>query len=251
MEGERGRWWPFRPDELQTVLGLVGFATTCLALGGLPPAMIAWGSVVVVVLAYIAALLVRAREAATALKILPNGALAGAGHMATFHSVRRALLLMHLDDDPPNEQLLAMYRRLLDRGVEIRRIVFLRPEAAPNAYSWIAEFGDHHRLQHRVVLPDESLPVRFSFSVVDTSTVLLSIPGWDPVDGAAYSTHLVLRHLLAVSDPQVVAVFARMHEEMWDRALPIRSAAEFADPAALAQAAAVSGRGPRKADPAA
>lgn len=222
-EKKPGPWWPIRTDELQAALGVMGFATTVLAFTGAEPRVLAWGSLGFAVIFYLAGLLVRAREAASGLKLIRDGALSGTGHLSAFRSVRRALLLMHLDDDPPSPELLALYRRLLDRGVEIRRIVFLRPDAAPNAYSWLVEFGDHDRLQHRVVLPDDTLPVHFSFAVVDTSTLLLSVPGWEPVDGTAYSTHLVLRHLLIINDPQVVAVFASMHETMWDRALPLRS----------------------------
>lgn len=228
------KWWPFTTDELQVALGIYGFVATTLAFTGLEPRVLAWCSVAFVALFYLAGLLVHARAAGKKLSMVPEGGLGGVGHIAPFRAVRRCLFLMHVDDDAPQRDLLNLYRKLLERGVEIRRLVFLRANATPSAYDWLIEFGDHEHLQHRVVFPDQVLPVHFSFAVVDDRCVMLSVPGWEAIDGRPYATHLVLRNLLVLRERSVASVFQNMHEEMWERALPLSSVAELSDPKRLA-----------------
>lgn len=221
-------WFPFNADELQVVLGLYGFAATTLAFVGIPADLLAWGSVLYALIAYFAGLLVSAHRASCALRFLPGGGEGGAGYVELFRSARRALFLMHIDDDPPGPELLLLYRRLLDAGVQVRRTVFLRPEAKPSALAWISEFGNHPNLQHRLVLPADGSALPFSFAVVDNRIVILSMPGFEPADNRPYATHLVLRHLLVIDDAAVAAAFLTMHEDTWQAAYPLRDVAELA-----------------------
>lgn len=230
MEDERrvSPWFPFSSEELQVVLGLYGFAATTLAFVGLPAALLAGGSLLYAAAAYLAGLLVHAGRANRCLTLLPGGGLAGAGYVRHFQGARRSLFLMHLDDDPPGPELLQLYRRLLDSGVQVRRTIFLRPEASPAGFLWIAEFGNHANLQQRLVIPAQRSMLPFSFAVIDERKVVLSVPGWSPTDNRPYADHMVLRHLLVVDDPAVAAAFLRMHEDAWGAGYPLREVGELA-----------------------
>ena len=222
---KKDAWFPFRSDELQVGLGLFGFLVTGLALAGIDPKTLAWASLLFIVLFYLAGLLVQARRAARALRFVHDGGIAGSGYLEPFRQARRCLFLMHVDDDPPSEELQALYRTLLERGVEIRRTIFLRPDAAPAAYEWIARFGNHPNLQQRVVLPDQAAAMRLSFVVVDDAVVLLSVPGTQAIDAQPYTARFVLRHLLRIEDATVASVFMRVHEDLWQSAEPLADAA--------------------------
>lgn len=234
-------WWPFTTNEAQLAMGVYGCVWTILALTGLDSELLVWGACGSALVLYLAGLLVHAQRAAGHLKLIRGGALSGHGHISLFRETRRCLFLMHLDDDPPSEELLALYRRLLKQGVRIRRVIFLRENAAPSAYSWIVEFGEHEGLQQRVVLPEQAEAIHFSFVVVDDAAVALSVPGWEPIDGAPYTAELLLRHLLIMRDADVVSTFLRVHEETWDRALPLESPEELSNPEALARRCAAKG----------
>jgi len=230
---QKAAWWPFSITEVEIVIAVYGALCTALTLYGIPARVLAISGLPFVALAYLAGLLAHTHRRAPNLRLLRNGATSGFGHIAPFRQAKRSLFLMHLDDDAPSEELLALYRRLLDNGIEVRRIIFLREDAAPSAYKWIVDFGDHRRLEQRVVLPDQARAVRFSFVLVDDDCVALSVPGADPIDGEPYSSELVLRHLLLVEDAEVAAVFSRVHEETWTRALPLESASELSQPEEL------------------
>lgn len=219
-----GTWWPFTSSELQVGFGIFGFVAAAAAFAGVPAPLLAWASVAFAVLFYLAGLLVHARRSAAELQFLPDAGIAGAGHLAHFRWARRSLLLMHLDDDPPGDELLALYRRLLSEGIQIRRTVFVRKDALPSAYSWIVGFGDHPNLRQRVVLLPVGSALPMSFAVVDDRTVVLSVPGSEPIDGLPYQAELVLRHLLILRERAVVAAFLRMHEATWRAAYPVADA---------------------------
>lgn len=125
---------------------------------------------------------------------------------------------MHVDDDPPSEELLGVYRTLLSGGVQIRRVLFLR--SASDTLKWVSEFGEHPNLMQRLVAPDDARFTRMSFAVVDGTDVLVSVPGDDPIDDDVYAPRLVLRHLLVIADREVAGVFARAHEGIWRHAHP-------------------------------
>lgn len=235
MSGARSRpsWFPFADGELQMAFAMYGVIVTVLGFAGLDPHLLLGATALFALLAYFAGLLVHAQAGKNQLIFLRGGAIAGLGYAESFRRVKRCLYLMHVDDDAPSDELLALYRTLLDRGVQIRRTVFLRPDAAPSAYEWIVRFGNHQNLQQRVVLPDQAAVMRHGFVVVDDRLVLLSVPGHEAIDGHPYLEKLVLRHLLLIADQQVAAAFLRVHEEIWQRAMPLGDVAELDGPEQL------------------
>jgi hypothetical protein len=214
-------WFPFTSNEIQIGLGVLGFAVTTFAFAGVPPLALAKATLAAVVVAYVSGLLVYARRAAPTTALIRDGAIAGAGYIDSFRHATRSLFLIHVDDDPPGEDLRRLYRSLLDRGVQIRRVILLRRDAHPEAYAWIHRFGTHRNLQQRVILPSQSAAVRFSFVVVDEDEVLLALPGAHAVDARPYASALVLRHLLRIRDPEVAELFLHLHEDLWARATPL------------------------------
>lgn len=147
-------------------------------------------------------------------------ALRGRGYTRVFQQAKRSLLLIHLDDDAPDEQLLGLYRSLLSRGVEIRRLVFVRPDHRPQGIHWIAEFGPHPHLRQRVVESDPGSPLMMSFAV-DDRVVLLAVPGFHPTETEPYSEGAVLRHLVELRHPSVTRAFLEVYESAWRRAMPL------------------------------
>jgi len=212
-------WFPFSATELQVALGVLALLESSLGFLGVAPYMLAWSTLGYLVLVYIAGLLVYSRRGALAFCL--NGALRGKGYLPYFRRAQRSLLLLHVDDDPPGEELLGLYRGLLDRGVELRRILCVRPEQAPYAFEWVAQFGEHHGLQQRLVPPGQADLVRMSFVVVDERWVLIAVPGGDAIHSEDYSKNLIMRHLLAVDDARVAAGFTNIHEQLWRRAAPL------------------------------
>ncbi len=210
----RNPWFPLRASEVQTALGVFGFFATALAFAGVHPPTLAVAAIVYLVAVYFVGLLVQAARASARYAFIEDGGLAGRGHLARFRKAQRSLLLMHVDDDVPSEELRALYASLLDGGVQIRRIVFLRQEESP---PWITESA-HPNLVQRVVGPDEARFVLNSFAIVDDAELLLSVPGYATVDDDAYTAKLFLRHLMCITDATAVAVFARTHEMLWKRA---------------------------------
>lgn len=232
MRASRGRhgWFPFTDGELQMAVAVYGVLITVLGLAGVEQRVLLWSTGAFAVLAYFAGLLVHAQRPANQLIFLSDGAVAGAGYADSFRRVSRCLYLMHIDDDQPSDELLGLYRTLLERGVQIRRTVFLRHDAAPSSYDWIVRFGNHQNLQHRVVLPEQASVMRHGFVVVDDKLVLLSVPGHEAIDGHPYTERLVLRHLLLIEDQQVASAFLRVHEKIWQHATPVADVAELASP---------------------
>ena len=227
----RHGWFPFTDGELQMAFAVYGILIAVLGFGGVEQRGLLWSTGAGAVLAYFAGLLVHAQRPANQLIFLSDGAVAGAGYADSFRRVKRCLYLMHVDDDQPSDELLGLYRTLLDRGVQIRRTVFLRRDAAPSSYDWIVRFGNHRNLQHRVVLPEQASVMRHGFVVVDDKLVLLSVPGHEAIDGHPYTERLVLRHLLLIEDQQVASAFLRVHEKIWQHASPVADVAELASPA--------------------
>lgn len=234
----RSPWLPFTEVEVNAVFGLLGVCGTVATL-------LAWSwqvalavGAVLLLCAYLAALLVRARERNHGFELVENGGVGGQGHTELFRRSRQSLLLMHVDDDAPDAALLGLYRSLLDRGVQIRRLVFLRPEVQD--WRWMVEFGTHANLRQRVILPESHL-TRFSFAVIDESTVALSVPGVGAIDAPAYASRFVLRHLLVLRDRQVGQVFARVHGELWAQGHELENPQALQDPRSLAESYRVSG----------
>lgn len=221
------RWFPFSGDEVQMCLAVLGAAATTATLAGASSDAVLWGTGVASVVAYLAGLAVHARRVGPMVTLVRGGAERGDGYIAAFRSVQRCLYLMHLDDDPPGAELLALYRVLLERGVQIRRLVMVREDASVSAYRWIADFGDHPNLQHAVVFAERAALLHMGFVLVDGRVVLLSVPGHEAIDGKPYSDRLVLRHLLRIDDAEVAAAFLRIHEDLWARARLLTSASEL------------------------
>lgn len=222
-------WFPFVNQEVQVALAVLGVALTALPFAGASPETVLWSIPGGLLGLYVVGLLAHRIGAGPKVEFIPNGGVGGAGYLRAFRRARRCLYLMHVDDDPPNEELQGLYRVLLERGVQIRRTVFLRQDAAPSAYDWIVRFGNHPSLQHRVVLPNQASVMRHGFVVVDDKLVLLSVPGHEAIDGQPYTEKLVLRHLLVIDDQQIATAFLRVHEVIWQHAKPLVDVAQLAD----------------------
>ena len=210
------RWFPFSIPEVEVTLAIYALSTSTLAFLGVEKRPLAWFTLGYLAFAYLAGLLVHARR--PGFTLLRDGALRGAGYARFFRGATRSLLLLHTDDDSPSDELLGLYRTLLDRGIELRRIIFIRPDHAPGAYDWVHRFGRHERLQQRVILPDRADVMRLSFVVVDERWSILSVPGDAAVDGEGYAGRYLLRHLLAIEDAEIAEAFTEVHRQLWRRA---------------------------------
>jgi hypothetical protein len=228
-------WFPFTATELQVSLAVFGFAAAALAYAGVDGRYLAAAAGGFIVVTYLAGLLVYARRHARRFRFVPDGGVRGEGYLPLFRRARRSILLMHVDDDTPSEELVGLYRSLLERGVRMRRTVVVRPEGDPLGYAWVAEFGNHPNLQQRVLPPQGAALMRFSFVIVDEELVAMSVPGYAAIDAKSYSPGLLLRHLVVLDDRDAAAVFMRLHEELWMAAVPLRNAKDLADPEALAR----------------
>ena len=236
---QKSPWFPFTALEIQIGLGLFAFLTTSLAFTGAEQQIIAWAALGFVVLAYLAGLLVHSKK--SSFTFLKGGGLQGIGHVPYFRKAKTSLLLLHTDDDSPGEELLGLYRSLLKRGVEIRRILFLRPELAPDAYTWVQAFGKHDGLKHRVVLPEQADVMRFGFVIVDEKCVILSVPGGAAMDAEGYASRFVLKHLLVLDDPDVADAFTEVHSQLWSRATVLDDEELLADSQKLARSLKTAG----------
>ena len=216
------RWFPFTATEVELALGLCALSTSTLAYLGLERHLLAWTTLGALAFAYLAGLVAHSRR--SGFVFLRDGALRGAGYARFFRRATRSLLLLHTDDDSPSDELLGLYRTLLDRGVELRRVIFIRPDHAPGAYDWVHRFGRHERLQQRVILPDRADVMRLSFVVVDERWSILSVPGDAAVDGEGYAGRYLLRHLLAIEDAEIAEAFTEVHRQLWRRATVVDEA---------------------------
>lgn len=207
--------------EVEVAIGAFGFVATAAAFAGVDQHVLAWSAGAYLILAYLAGLLVHAQRSARRFAFVEDGSLGGRGYMERFRVARRSLFLMHLDDDRPSPELQGLYRSLLDRGVQIRRVLFLRSGETGTSLGWVAEFGNHRNLQQRVVLPEQGRLMRLCFVLVDAAEVLIAVPGYEPVDAAPFTTGFLLRHLLIIRDAKVAAAFVEVYEQIWRSALPL------------------------------
>jgi hypothetical protein len=226
-------WFPFQAREVELVLGVFAFLTACLTFIGADNRALAWVALAFVLFSYLAGLLVHARQ--ERFTFIREGAVRGSAYAPYFRRATKSLLLVHADDDAPSEELLGIYRVLLERGVELRRVIFLQPDHARGAYDWIVKFGEHARLKQRVVLPQEAGVMRMSFVVVDDQRAMFSVPGDAAVDGEEYSGNFVLRHLLVVKDREVAEAITEAHSQLWRRAAVLEDVSSLADPAQLSE----------------
>ena len=121
------RWFPFSATEVEVALGLYALLTSALAFLGVERHALAWLTLGYLAFVYQAGLLVHARR--SGFTFLRDGALRGAGYARFFRHARQSLLLLHTDDDSPSDELLGLYRTLLERGVELlERGTLLAPE---------------------------------------------------------------------------------------------------------------------------
>ncbi len=221
------RWFPFTAVEVEVALAVLGFLATALSLSRFDIKVVALASFGSLIVVYLMGLLVYACKSPNQFQFIREGGVRGNGYRRVFRSAQKCVFLMHVDDDPPSEELLGIYRELLERGVQVRRIVFLRPDAKPQSYEWIVEFGDHKNLQQCVVLPDSAEVMRFSFALIDEKQLLIAVPGYKAVETAPYTTELVLRHLLSITDEEVASVFLKIHHQMWERSRALRTSSEL------------------------
>ena len=218
-------WFPFSATEVQVALGLCGFLATMLSVLGLASEDITRGAGTFLAVTYVAGLLVHARAGRRTFDLVVNGGLRGTGYLPFFRTAKRSLFLTHVDDDTPCEELLGVYRSLLERGVQMRRVVFRRGKESGTR--WLVEFGEHKNLRQRVVPPEHAELMALSFAVVDENAVVVSVPGYGAIDGEPYTPDFVLKHLLVLRDHAVARVFLEIHRQLWDQAKPLERAEEL------------------------
>ena len=207
-------WFPFTASEI--ALGVCGLGATAATLLGVPGPWVVAGTAGSLSAFFSAGLLARAAGNRVA-RVDLDGALHGRGYTRVFQQVQRSLLLIHLDDDAPNEELLGLYRSLLARGVEIRRLIFVRPDHQDGGIRWIENFGAHEHLRQRVIECDPGSPLMLSFAVVDDRVVLLAIPGFHKTETAPFATACFLRHLVELRHPAITRAFLEVYESAWRR----------------------------------
>lgn len=218
MKGSEGHWFPFSSTEVEVALALFALMESGLYILDVSRDVHVVSAAAFFGVAYVSGLFAHSRRDRFSLHV--DGALGGRGYLPHFRHAKKSLLLLHTDDDPPCAELLGLYRTLLERGVEIRRIIFLRPERRPGAFAWVEDFGEHPQLSQRAVRPEHAAHTRHSFVVVDEAVVLLSVPGGEAIHGEEYSTALTLRHLLAFEGEEAGKAFAEIHGQLWRRAAP-------------------------------
>lgn len=216
----RPTWFPFTTAEVEIALGLTGLGATAASLLDVPGPWVVLGTAGTLCALFLAGCLTHAIGNRVA-RVHLDDALHGRGYVRVFQQARRSLLLIHIDDDAPDEHLLGLYRSLLSRGVEIRRLVFVRPDHRPQGVRWIGAFGSHPRLRQRLVESDLGSPLMMSFAVVDDRLVLLAVPGFHPEETEPYSDTAVLRHLIELRHPSVLRAFLEVYESAWRRASPL------------------------------
>ena len=215
-------WWPLTNAELQALFGVLGFgASIALWLGAapVPTAFVCLGALLV---AYICGHLVRLRESTVKVEFVHGGAIGGLGYLPFFSRAKHSLLLMHVDDDIPTDEVQAAYGRLLESGVQLRRILVRAPGQEAAVESWVR--AQSHRNLRQVSLGDDSATgACTSFALVDDSVLLLAMPGHGAAETGPMAETFLLRHLLVVKDPVVSAAFREAYEELWRRGVSIRA----------------------------
>lgn len=217
----RSPWFPFSWGELEVAIGVVGAIAGLASYSKVPVPLTFLLVAFVSTALYLAGLLIRTRESVRTFEFLEEGAVKGEGYVPYLRKARRSLFLTHVDEDAPSDELLAVYRTLLGRGVEMRRVIFLREGGAGTA--WVGRFGRNDRLLQRAIPPGRGEVMRLSFVVVDEETVLVSLPGFSQVDQSGYARGFVLRHLVVMHDRSVAQVFLRMHGDLWSQGHSIAS----------------------------
>lgn len=213
-------WLPFKASEVELLLGIAGLGATAASLLGAPGGWVVAGTGIFLFLAFTLGMLaVHAGNRVATVHL--DGALHGRGYVSAFGAARHSLLLIHLDDDAPGEELLGLYRSLLGRGVEIRRLVFARRDHHPDGIGWISDFGPQPRLHQRFVETEPGAPLMVSFAIVDEGIVLLAVPGFRPTETEPYSGAVVLRHLIELRHPAITRAFLQVYEAAWRRARPL------------------------------
>lgn len=213
----RPAWFPFTSGQVEIALGLVGLGATTASLLGAPGTAVATGTAGFLLLLFLTGHLVIAAGNRVA-RVHLNGALHGRGYSNLFRDANRSLLLIHLDDDAPDDELQGLYRRLLDQGVEVRRLVFFRPDHRAEGIHWISRFGTHRLLRQRLVEIKHGSPLSMSFAIIDEEAVLLALPGFHPTETETFSDSVVLRHLIELRHPAVTRAFLEVYELAWKRA---------------------------------
>ena len=84
--------------------------------------------------------------------------------------------------------------------------------------------------------------MRFGFVVVDEKCVILSVPGAAAMDAEGYASRFVLKHLLAIDDPDVAETFAEVHSQLWSRATVLDNEELLADSRELARSLEVAAK---------
>ena len=211
-------WFPFSLPELELSLAVFGCLIAALTLAGISRPAIVLAAFGFPVIAYLAGLLVYSRRRVQEFEFLIGVGSGGRGYIDLVKTARRSLLLMHADEDTPVDELLCIYRDLLDHGVEQRRLIFLREHAKSGAYDWIERNGTHANLQQKIVLPEQAEVMRLSFVIIDEEVVVISVPGSGALDGPAYSRDFVFRDLLVLRDVSVANAFVEIHRQLWSNA---------------------------------
>ena len=207
-------WFPFTTAQVEIALGLAGLGATAASLLEAPGPLVALGTAGFLLLAFLVGLLAMAAGNRVA-RVHLDGALRGRGYARLFHKARRSLLLIHLDDDAPDAELLGLYRNLLDRGIAIRRLIFVRPDHRSAGIHWIAEFGQHDGLRQKCIEAEFASPLPLSFAVVDEDVVLLAVPGFHATETGAFTDGVVLRHLIEMRDAAITRAFLEVYESAW------------------------------------
>ncbi|MFN3242147.1 MAG: hypothetical protein ACE37K_11595 [Planctomycetota bacterium] len=209
-------WFPFTTAQVEIALGLAGLGATAASLLEVPGPTVALGTAGFLLLTFLVGLLAAASGNRVA-RVHLDGALHGRGYADLFRHAHRSLLLIHLDDDAPHDELLGLYRRLLERGIEIRRLIFVRPDHRQAGVRWIREFGPHELLRQRFVETASGNPLPLSFAVVDEDAVLIAVPGYHPTETETFGDGLVLRHLIELRHPTITRAFLEAYESAWRR----------------------------------
>ena len=206
-------YWPFSLAELEVALALLGLLATSLALYG--ASLQASGICIATAAAtlYLTGLLAHGGRQRTSLKLHLHGAEHGVGYVPLFCEASHSLLLMHVDDDCPSPELQALYARLLEKGVRIRRIVVERSQ--PAATQWARDLPEHPGLRQLFLPAGSVLGFALSFAVIDEHSVIVALPGIAAVDNPPYHEGLLLRHLVHIRDATVASAFAQTHEALW------------------------------------
>lgn len=211
---------PISVGELELMLAVVGAGATAASLLGVSGPLVVISASIALLLGMAAAVVLSNRKSRVATVHL-DGAWRGRGYASAFRRARRSLLLIHLDDDSPDAELCLLYRRLLDRGVQVRRLVIVRPDHRPEGIRWIHEFGAHVGLRQRFVKSVPGSALALSFAIVDESIVLLAVPGFLATESELFSDGVVLRHLIELRHPSVTRAFLEVYESAWKRAAPL------------------------------